>query len=555
MPGLVIKRNKKAQKYNQNKIITTLRKTFKVTNKDLPDWLLEDILNDLKITDGITTSEIQTQLEDELMDKGYKDQARYLIIYRHINHHEKSMASKVRFMREYLSATNAATGSKFDANSNVTEKNVATLNSELFKGDTIKLNRYRLYHKIEEMYGKELADEYIYMLEKHFLYKHDESSIYPYCVSITLYPYLLSGLKDLGGLSATPKNLDSFCGTFVNLIFAISSQFAGAIASGEFLMYFDYFARKEWGNDYYKNSEKVAKYKYNNEEKVVITIDKQIEQYFQQIVYSLNQPAAARGFQSAFWNISYFDKYYFDGMFHDFKFPDGTAPIWNSLNWLQKKFMKWFNKERTKTLLTFPVESFALLTDGNDLKDEDAADFVAEMYSEGHSFFTYMSDNPDALASCCRLRNEITDNQFSYSLGCGGVMTGSKSVMTLNLNRLIQEAIRKNKNYVEYLREQLLKVHKFQNAFNELMKEYYNMDALPVYKAGFITLDKQYLTIGVNGFVEAAEFLGIKVGVNDEYREFCDSILKVFYDENKKARTKEIMYNTEFVPRIMWVAA
>lgn len=195
------------------------------------------------------------------------------------------------------------------------------------------------------------------------------------------------------------------------------------------------------------------------------------------------------------------------------------------------------------------VETFALLTDvKDDFKDTDNADFVSEMYAEGHSFFTYLSDNPDALASCCRLRNEIEDNQFSFSLGAGGVMTGSKSVMTLNLNRLIQEAIRNNKNYVEYLREQLLKVHKFQIAFNELIKEYYNMDALPVYKAGFITLDKQYLTIGVNGFVEAAEFLGLKVGVNDEYKDFCDSILKVFYEENKKAKTKSIMFNTEFVP-------
>lgn len=259
--------------------------------------------------------------------------------------------------------------------------------------------------------------------------------------------------------------------------------------------------------------------------------------------------AAARSYQSVFWNISYFDRYYFDGMFHDFVFPDGTAPLWDSLNWLQKDFMRWFNEERTKAVLTFPVETMAMLTDDTDCKDKEYADFTAEMYSKGHSFFTYLSDNPDSLSSCCRLRNEVTDNSFSYSLGAGGIATGSKSVMTLNLNRLVQNAVREGKNYVEHLREQVLKVHKYQIAFNELIKEFYDQGALPVYTAGFIDLKKQYLTIGINGMVEAAEFLGIEPKPTQEYNEFVDSILRVFYEENKKARTKELMFNTEFVPR------
>jgi len=149
---------------------------------------------------------------------------------------ENYLNGKVKFIGDYLSAINAASGSKYDANANVTEKNLATLSGELFKGEIIKLNRYRLSAKIEELYGKELAREYLRQLESHELYKHDESSIYPYCVTISMYPYLNNGLKEIGGLSAKPKNLDSFCGTFINLVFAVSAQFAGAVATGEYLL-------------------------------------------------------------------------------------------------------------------------------------------------------------------------------------------------------------------------------------------------------------------------------------------------------------------------------
>jgi len=409
---------------------------------------------------------------------------------------ESYLDGKVKFIGEYLSAINAASGSKYDANANVTEKNLATLNGELFKGEIIKLNRYRLSEKIQELYGSELSSEYIRQIESHELYKHDESSIYPYCVTISMYPYLNNGLKEIGGLSAKPKNLDSFCGTFINLVFAVSAQFAGAVATGEYLLYFDYFARKDLGPNYYRNHDdflivgsdlrklmtrsgkwfknlsELQAYDFHDAELNTLkdrllrearghsgslsdgtrTIDSHLTQKFQQVVYSLNQPAASRNYQSTFWNISYFDKNYFRGIFENFVFPDGTIPEWESLSWLQKRHMEWFNEERRKNVLTFPVETMAMLTDGKDIIDTEYADFSAQMYAKGHSFFTYLSDNPDSLASCCRLRNEIQNNTFSYTLGAGGIATGSKSVMTLNLNRLVQNAARQNLPLTKSLR-------------------------------------------------------------------------------------------------------
>lgn len=537
---LVIKRDKKVEPFDVNKIDAAITKAFNAVNEPIDSDILQDIKDELYINNIVSVEELQDQLEKALMACDYYDVAKAFILYRRKRAESRALNEKKQFIKDYAKAKNAATGSKYDANANVTEKNIVTLNGELFKGDVIKVNRAILTDKIRELYGEELAKEYIRMLEQHLLYKHDETSIMPYCVAITMYPFLLEGLQPIGGLSARPKNLDSFCGMFVNLVFAISSQFAGAVATGEFLMYFDYFARKEWGDDYWKRPEEMVD-KHRN-------IDKTLEQKFQQIVYSINQPAAARNFQSVFWNISYFDKNYFEGIFGEFYFPDGTQPQWESLSWLQKKFAKWFNEERTKCILTFPVETMALLTNGEDVVDEEYADFTAEMYSKGHSFFTYMSDSPDSLSSCCRLRNEVTDNQFSYSLGAGGIATGSKSVMTLNINRLVQDAVNNGYDMIEYLRENVKKVHKFQTAYNELLKDYLKDGLLTVYTARFIDMKKQYLTIGVNGVIEAAEFLGIPVNDNPTYREFMQSILKTISDENRKARTKELMFNTEFVP-------
>lgn len=303
----------------------------------------------------------------------------------------------------YLNGGNAATSSKFDANANVESKNIATLIGELPKASMIELNRDLLYRRIKQMYGEELAEDYLYFLNHHYIYKNDETSIANYCASITMYPFLLNGTKDLGGKSGAPKNLKAFCGGFVNLVFMVSSMLSGACATPEFLMYFDYFARKEYGEDYYKRADEVVDLSVHHR-----TLDKTLCDYFEQVVYTLNQPAGTRNYQSVFWNIAYYDKPYFESLFGNFYFPDGTQPVWESLSWLQRRFMKWFNAERTRCVLTFPVETMALLYDADKkFVDRDTADFTAEMYSEGHSFFTYMSDNADSLSSCCFEGGEV----------------------------------------------------------------------------------------------------------------------------------------------------
>lgn len=449
---------------------------------------------------------------------------------------EKSVLRQMELINSYTSNENAASASKYDSNANVSMKNIATLSSELNKFDRIMLNRQLMTDKITLLFGEELAIEYIRQLTAHEIYTHDETSIKPYCASVNLYPFLFEGLQGMGGESKAPKNIDSFCGTFINLVFALASQFAGAIATVEFLMYFDYFARKEWGEDYRNHYDELATLGARPQ-----TIGTRIDAYLQQVVYSVNQPAAARGYQSVFWNISIFDKYYFDSIFGDFIFPDGTKPNWDSLNMLQQKFLTWFNIERTKALLTFPVVTVALLTKNNDVKDEEYRYIVAKELSEGQSMFLYMSESADSLASCCRLRNELTDNTFSYSLGAGGVSTGSINVITMNINRLVQNNLS--------IEEQVKKIHKYQVAYHSIISDYFEAGLLPAYTSGFITLKKQFLTIGVNGLVEAAESKGISIIDSKEYNDFVDGVLYPIYEQNKLAKEKYgLMFNTEFVP-------
>ena len=540
----ITKRDGSKDQFSLDKIMNAIVKAFESVNEPADLGIVSKILNHLDMHDNITVEDIQNQVEEALMREGYYKVAKSFILYRQEHQEDRETLEKMMFLSEYMESVNAATGSKYDANANVEHKNIATLIGELPKSNFIRLNRRLLTDRIKKMYGKQLADEYIDKLTHHFIYKNDETSLANYCASITMYPWLINGTTEIGGNSTAPTNLKSFAGGFVNMVFMVSSMLSGACATPEFLMYMNYFIGKEYGLDYWKRANEQADLSLKQR-----TIDKVITDYFEQIVYTLNQPTGARNYQAVFWNVAYYDKYYFDSIFGEFYFPDGSKPDWDGLSWLQKRFMKWFNNERTKTLLTFPVETMALLVDENgDCKDKEWGDFTAEMYSEGHSFFTYMSDNADSLSSCCRLRNEITDNGFSYTLGAGGVSTGSKSVLTINLNRCIQYAVNHKMDYLEYLGGVIDLCHKVQLAYNENLTELQAHGMLPLFDAGYINIARQYLTIGINGLVEAAEFMGLKITPNDEYLHFVQGILGLIEKYNRQYRTKDVMFNCEMIP-------
>lgn len=539
----ITKRDGSKDRFSLDKIMSAVIKAFNSVNEPVDMGIVSKILSHLDVHEGIQVEDIQNQVEVALMKEGFYKVAKSFMLYRQRQTEDRETMEKLKFLADYCDASNAATGSKYDANANVEHKNIATLIGELPKSSFIRLNRRLLTDRIKQMYGRELSDKYLDMLNHHFIYKNDETSLANYCASITMYPWLIGGTTSIGGNSTAPTNLKSFCGGFVNMVFMVSSMLSGACATPEFLMYLNYFIGLEYGTEYYKEADKVVDLSVKHR-----TIDKIITDCFEQIVYSINQPTGARNYQAVFWNIAYYDKPYFESLFGDFYFPNGTKPDWNGLSWLQKRFMKWFNKERTKTVLTFPVETMALLSKDGDVIDKEWGDFTAEMYSEGHSFFTYMSDNADSLSSCCRLRNEIQDNGFSYTLGAGGVSTGSKSVLTINLNRCIQYAVNHKLDYKEYLTDVIDLCHKVQLAYNENLKELMKHGMLPLFDAGYININRQYLTIGVNGLVEAAEFMGLKINDNPDYLKFVQTVLGLVEKKNKEYRSKEVLFNCEMIP-------
>lgn len=541
----IIKRDGTKAPFSMDKITSSIQRAFSSRNEEVGMEALSRILNHLHFYDGITVEDIQNQVEVALMEEKFFDAAKSFMLYRQQHSEDRFTLEQLKFLSGYCHASNAASGSKYDANANVEHKNIATLIGELPKGAFIRLNRKMLTDRIKTLYGKELANRYLDLLNNHFIYKNDETSLANYCASITMYPWLNNGTYGIGGNSKAPTNLKSFCGGFINMVFIVSSMLSGACATPEFLMYMNYFIGKEYGKDYYKRANDVVDLSLKKR-----TIDKIITDCFEQIVYSINQPTGARNFQAVFWNVAYYDRYYFESLFGNFYFPDGSQPDWEGLSWLQKRFMKWFNNERMKTPLTFPVETMALLTEDGEPKDTEYGDFTAEMYAEGHSFFTYMSDSADSLSSCCRLRNEIQDNGFSYTLGAGGVSTGSKSVLTINLNRCIQFAMKRDGEYREFLNEVIDLCHKVQIAYNENLKELQCCGMLPLFDEGYINIDRQYLTIGVNGLVEAAEYLGFTIANNASYNSFVQDVLGLIEIYNKKYRNKEqgIMFNCEMIP-------
>ena len=435
---------------------------------------------------------------------------------------KKVIDDKIKFINEYKNAINPAEGSAVDSNANVTQKTIASLEAELYKDFSIQLNREMMVRRLKELYGEQLAEEYIEDITSHLIYVHDETSMKPYCASISLYPFLLEGTKCIGGVSTAPKNLQSFNGSLVNFIYQVASNFAGAVATVEYLMYFDWFARKDYGDTYLE------------------THWKEIKQELQGVVYAMNQPASARGDQSVFWNISIFDKYYFEAMFGEFYFPDGSKPKWDSLNKLQDYFMAFFRKERKRAVLTFPVVTVAMLTEGDEPKDKTFANKCSIEMSKGNSFFVYMSDNADSLSSCCRLRNELVDNEFSYTLGAGGISTGSFEVITINFNRLMQSD--------ETLSNLVERVHKYLVAYRSLILEDINKGLLPAYTAGLISLDKQFGTIGLNGVLEGYEYLATNGSTMSYDKYLCDMLGSIKWMNTQAHNKYGFRFNTEFVP-------
>lgn len=565
----VIKRDGSIEEFNVDKIISAVEKAFKSCNKKMPQHLY-DMIGALFGTlegDTIGIEEIQNKVEDVLMNDKHFDVARSYIIYREQHKQARFIRERIDYMDEYSQSNeNAATSSETDANANVTMKNVANLEGEVYKTTNRVIQRQRMKDKLNEMYP-EVAKKYEEDLNSHVIYTHDEATtpvLKQYCMAVSLYPLMMEGVGNIDGITPTPPNdLQSFSGQVTNLIFLLSSQCKGAVAVGEYFIALNYYIVQEFGPNWYEKLDVVTTTDHCSKQR---TVRVAIYKAFKQFIYGVNQPAGNRSYQSPFTNVSYYDHTYFDSLFGEFYYPDGTKPQWEAIDCLQRLFMKFFNKLRTKQILTFPVETMAMVYDPktNDIIDKEYKDFTAEMYAEGHSFFTYISDSADSLASCCRLRNELAENTFNPTSGLTGVMTGSCNVITLNINRIVQDCnkaygLKRNGGWKEntsflrdYLVDILQRVYKYHVAFKTMLYELEDKGMFAASNGGYIHISKLYSTIGINGLNEAARFLGMTVGNNKEYIEFLQLVLGTIKEQNKihsiHDANRPFLFNSEAVP-------
>lgn len=563
----VVKRDGSIEEFNVDKIISAVEKAFKSCNKKMPQYLY-DMLGALFGTlegDTIGIEEIQNKVEDVLMNDKHFDVARSYIIYRKQHKQARFIRERIDYMDEYSQSNeNAATSSETDANANVTMKNVANLEGEVYKTTNRVIQRQRMKDKLNEMYP-EVAKKYEEDLNSHVIYTHDEATtpvLKQYCMAVSLYPLMMEGVGNVDGITPIPPNdLQSFSGQVTNLIFLLSSQCKGAVAVGEYFIALNYYIVQEFGPNWYEKLDVVTTTDHCSKQR---TVRDAIYKAFKQFIYGINQPAGNRSYQSPFTNVSYYDHTYFDSLFGEFYYPDGTKPQWEAIDYLQRLFMKFFNKLRTKQILTFPVETMAMVYDPktNDIIDKEYKDFTAEMYAEGHSFFTYISDSADSLASCCRLRNELAENTFNPTSGLTGVMTGSCNVITLNMNRIIQNfhsMVRGNdfgcfnsSEFKRYLTSILERVYKYHIAFKTMLYEMEEKGMFAASNGGYIHISKLYSTIGINGLNEAARFLGLEVSNNEEYIKFLQLVLGTIKEQNKihsiHDKSRPFLFNSEVVP-------
>lgn len=568
----VVKRDGSLQEFDGNKIIEAISKAFNACCPEENKEVITSMVTDMHLWDGITIEEIQDVVIETLRDYGYDDVASAYSQYRSEQSRLREIIAKISYQDNYInSSENAATSSETDGNANVVSKNVATLESEDRKRENREIQRYRMKKKLKLLYP-ELSSQYARDLDSHIIYTHDEAStsvLKQYCMAVSLYPLMLEGVGNIDGVTPGPPNdLQSFSGQVTNLIFLLSSQCKGAVAVGSYFIALNYYIIAEYGEKWYEKLDCICTSEHSL---IKRTIEDSILKAFKQFVWGINQPAGNRSYQSPFTNVSYYDRTYFESLFGKFYYPDGTKPEWSAIDTLQRLFMSWFNKLRLKQVLTFPVETFAMVHDGKDIIDKEYKDLCAEMYAQGHSFFTYISDSADSLASCCRLRNELAENTFSPTSGMTGVKTGSCNVITLNINRIVQDCIRENctnpediiQVYSEFkesihngIRESLInileRVYKYHITYKTMLYEWEEKKMFASSNGGYINIKDLYSTIGLNGLNEAAEFLGLKVSNNPEYFKFLQLILGTIKEQNKlhsiHDKKRPFLFNSEVVP-------
>lgn len=431
-----------------------------------------------------------------------------------------------------------------DANANAASKDIASFRTEKGKSIDKVIAANKIFYEIKKKYGLKTAKEWLETEYTGGFYLHDfpSTTYVPYCYAYDLSRLATEGLFFLKNYnSQPPKHLTTFVDDVIEFISFMSNRSSGAVGIPNILVWTYYFWKKDCESGF-----------------VINNPDYYIRQSFQKLIYRLNQPFM-RIDQSAFVNVSIFDREYYEALFGGLEFPDGTFAIDYTDEFIehQKIFMEVVSKIRQENMFTFPVLTYSLLYKDGKFVDEEFARWCSDHNCKWNDSNFFVSGDVTTLSNCCRLLSDTSKLKgFINSIGGTALSIGSVKVNTINLVHIFYELGEEvsEKKYLSLLKKRTTLCCKTLDRVRHIISRNIEKGLLPNYCDGGIEMDKQYCTVGILGLYETMEKFGYietdEFG-NKFYTEkgmdFAGKIFDVL-NETKDNFTDEYSFNIESVP-------
>ena len=429
-----------------------------------------------------------------------------------------------------------------DGNANASHKDIRSMINEKGKSEDKLFAFNKIFYEMKKKYGLRTAKEWLETEYNGGFYLHDapSSTYMPYCYAYDLSRLAKEGLFFIDNYNNQgPKHLTTFFDDVIEFVSFMSNRSSGACGLPNILIWSFYFWKKDCETGF-----------------VIKDNDYYLRQCFQKFIYRLNQPFM-RIDQTAFVNVSIFDRPYLESLFGGLEFPDGTFAVdyIDEIIEHQKTFMNVVSDIRSENMFTFPVLTYSLLYKDGKFVDEDFARWCSDHNVKWNDSNFFMSDNVGVLSNCCRLLSDSRKlSGFINSIGGTALSIGSIKVNTINLMRIAYESECDEKKYLALLKKRTLLCCKTLDIIRHIIQRNIEKGLLPNYCDGGIEIDKQYCTIGILGLYEVIEAFGYtskdefgNVSYTDLGIEFASKIFEVLNDV-KDSFTDEYSFNIESVP-------
>lgn len=461
--------------------------------------------------------------------------------FEYINGLHPSQLDFSEFIDKFVDKDTLADAS-IDPNANANHKDIRSFMTEKGKSEDKLFGLNKIFLEIKKMWGLRTAKQWLEQEFSRGFYLNDSTtaSYFPYCWANDFTRLATEGLFFLNNYNnQAPKHLTTYLDDVIEFVSFLSNRQSGAVGMPNILIWAWYFWKKDVENGYYMKDPNYY-----------------LRQQYQKLIYRLNQPFL-RIDQSAFTNISIFDRPYLESLFGGVEFPDGTLAIDHIEDFVncQKVFMEVAGEIRETNMFTYPVLTYSLLYKDGRFADEEFARWASKHNTKWSDANFFVSDNVGVLSNCCRLLSDTKKlDAFINSIGGTALSVGSCRVSTINLVRIAYESGFNQKKYLKILKDRVLLDCKALAAMRHIIKRNIEKGLLPNYQDGAVELDKQFCTIGGIGMYEVMDLFGLiktdEVGCksySDEAVAFATEILDTM-NEVKDTFECDFSFNIEMVP-------